>query len=267
MLSRNGLFVYTYKVLYENNVKSLFDAKDDGREFPEYSVAKGEWDEARYKIRLPTWPRRARGLARGGQPAGPGVLCLEEIENEKGARGPAHRPPLGLARYRYAAIAPAEGGPFSVCALSRIPVRLSELPFAATSGGPGRARHPGAGARGGGGRLLVLVCHWKSKSEGAEATEEARREAATLVSDLVSARLAADPGAAIVVCGDLNESPDEYARVGRRYPTALMPVEDPAAAGGRNAGARSPPRRFGALRHPAFGASPSLQSLAGIGRL
>jgi exonuclease III len=144
--------------------------------------------------------------------------------------------PLASARYRYAAIAPAEGGPFSVCALSRIPFASVSCHYAATPAGRAGRDILELELEAGGRRLMVLVCHWKSKSEGAEATEEARREAATLVSDLVSARLSADPGAAIVVCGDLNESPDEYARVGRRYPTALMPVEDPAAAGGRNAG-------------------------------
>ena len=73
---------------------------------------------------------------------------------------------------------------------------------------------------------MVIACHWKSKSEGAEVTEEARRESAALVRGLIVARIAADPAAEIVVCGDLNESPDEYVRAGKRYATALMPVEE-----------------------------------------
>jgi hypothetical protein len=49
---------------------------------------------------------------------------------------------------------------------------------------------------------------------------------------MVAARISADPGAEILVCGDFNESPDEYLRVGKRYATALMPVEEVEKAGG-----------------------------------
>ncbi|OHD19165.1 MAG: hypothetical protein A2Y38_06275 [Spirochaetes bacterium GWB1_59_5] len=39
---------------------------------------------------------------------------------------------------------------------------------------------------------------------------------------LVGSRLAADSSLAIVIAGDFNENPDEFERVGRAYPTALM---------------------------------------------
>jgi hypothetical protein len=77
----------------------------------------------------------------------------------------------------------------------------------------------------------VMACHWKSKSgSGAEGTEEARRADAALVHSRVAARLADDPSAELVVCGDFNESPDEYLRVKKRYATAFMPVEQATAA-------------------------------------
>ena len=37
------------------------------------------------------------------------------------------------------------------------------------------------------------------------------------------------PGVAILVCGDFNENPDEYLRVGKRHATALMPAAEAAA--------------------------------------
>ncbi len=54
--------------------------------------------------------------------------------------------------------------------------------------------------------------------------------------------MAADPGVELVVCGDFNESPDEYQRSGRLYSTALMPVEEAAAGQGSVAG--GPPARL-----------------------
>ncbi len=111
-----------------------------------------------------------------------------------------------------------------------------------------------------GGRCLVLLaCHWKSKSEGPQETEGARREEAALVRDRVGARIAADPGIELVVCGDFNESPDEYLRVHRRYATALMPVGE--AAPGRTS---APPARLLVASEPAaaapLGAEPVLYS-------
>ncbi len=220
------------------NVKSLFDAADDGAEFPEFSVAKGKWDDARYRIRLANVAAAVlAAVPSSGGPPGPDVLCLEEIENGKVLEA-LRSGPLSASRYRYAAVAPAEGGPFSVCVLSRLPMLASACHAASTPAGRvGRAileLDLDAGGR----RLVLLACHWKSKSEGAEATEEARREEAALVRGRVAARTGADPGVELVVCGDFNESPDEYLRADRRYATALMPVEEatpgrgPATAGG-----------------------------------
>jgi endonuclease/exonuclease/phosphatase family metal-dependent hydrolase len=207
------------------NVKSLFDATDDGTEFEEFSVAKGRWDEAKYRIRLANVASAV--FAAAGSPAGPDVLCLEEIENAKVLEA-LRAGPLASAHYRYAAIAPAEGGPFSNCALSRLPI-LSTASHAALTPSGFAGRHIlELELDAGGERLCILSCHWKSKSGGAKETEEARREDAALVRSRVTALLAADPAAKIVVCGDLNESPDEFLRVGRAYPTALIPVEEAA---------------------------------------
>jgi endonuclease/exonuclease/phosphatase family metal-dependent hydrolase len=218
------------------NVKSLFDAVDDGPEFPEFSVAKGKWDDARYKLRLANVAAAVfASVPRGGNPPGPDLLCLEEIENEKVLEA-LRTGALAAARYRYAAIAPAEGGPFSVCALSRLPILASSCHYAATPAGRAGRDLLELELQAGGRRLVVFACHWKSKSEGAEITEEARREAAALVRGRVAARISADPGAEIVVCGDLNESPDEYLRAGKRYATALMPVEELESAAGVSSG-------------------------------
>jgi hypothetical protein len=208
------------------NVKSLFDPIDDGTEFPEFSVAEGKWDDARYRIRLANVAQAVLAACPGslGRP-GPDVLCLEEIENGRVLEA-LRSGPLKAAGYRYAARAPSEGGPFSDCVLSRLPILEAACHSASTASGPAGRDILELELDAGGTRLALLSCHWKSKSGGAEQTEEARREAAALVRSLVQARLEAEPGAELVVCGDFNESPDEYLRVGRAYTTALMPVEE-----------------------------------------
>ena len=208
------------------NVKSLFDATDDGPEFPEFSVAKGKWDDARYKIRLANVA--AAVLAAGPsrrRPPDPTPLPRGDRERESAGSPPrgSARPPPATATPRSR---PPEGGPFSICALSRLPILSAVCHAASTPAGRAGRDVLELELDAGGRRLVLLACHWKSKSGGAEETEEARREDAALVRGRVAARMAADPGVELVVCGDFNESPDEFLRVNRRYATALMPVEE-----------------------------------------
>jgi hypothetical protein len=72
----------------------------------------------------------------------------------------------------------------------------------------------------------VLAAHWKSKLGGAQATEPERQAAAVLAASVIRARLGADPSAAVILAGDLNENPDEFALAGGAYPTALMPADE-----------------------------------------
>jgi predicted extracellular nuclease len=84
------------------------------------------------------------------------------------------------------------------------------------------------------GLLTVLLCHWKSRLEGARETEEERRSASMLADLRLKEILKEDPDRLVLVCGDFNESPDEFTRVGEAYPTALMPSTGAAASpGGR----------------------------------
>jgi endonuclease/exonuclease/phosphatase family metal-dependent hydrolase len=206
------------------NVLSLFDAKDDGDEFPEFSVAKGTWDDARYRVRL---ANVAKAVYAAVPSPGPDILCLEEIENRDVLEA-LRTGPLSASRYGYAAIAPSEGGPFSDCVLSRLPLVSASCLGASTPAGKAGRNMLELELDTGGDKLFLFSCHWKSKVEGDEATEEARREDAALLRSRIQELLAANPGARIAACGDFNESPDEYLRVDRRYPTALMPVEEAA---------------------------------------
>lgn len=202
------------------NVENLFDTADDGGEYPEFSVAMGKWDEARYKARLERLA--AVVLAAAPEKKGPDILCLVEVEN-RGVLEELRTGALKASGYVASALAPAPGQAVNCGILSRFPIEETKAHAITTGSRQGRyilEAEIGIGSR----RLAVFVCHWKSKLEGAEETEAERVAAASLLVDLVSRILEADPGEEFLVCGDFNENPDEYERVGRRYPTAFMPA-------------------------------------------
>jgi endonuclease/exonuclease/phosphatase family metal-dependent hydrolase len=207
------------------NVMTLFDANDEGGEYEEFSVARGLWDEQKYKTRLDSVAEAVFAYDTGSSLPGPDILCLEEAENARVLED-LRTGALAKARYPYSAAAEREGGPFANCVLSRLPI-CATAAHSATLGDRKAGRDIlEVEFDAGGTRLVIFICHWKSKVDGAETTEEARREAAALVRSRVAARLGADPNAAVVVCGDFNESPDEYRRIGKAYPTAFIMIED-----------------------------------------
>ena len=72
--------------------------------------------------------------------------------------------------------------------------------------------------------LILINCHWKSKSGGAENTEQMRLEAAALAGNRIRELLARSDSSAIVLAGDLNEDLNEYINIDREYQTALVPL-------------------------------------------
>lgn len=201
------------------NLMTFFDPVDHGGEYEDFKAAAG-WNEEAYRRRL----KNAASAIRAALPGGPDLLALQEIEGERALADLAEE----LGGYPYALMAKDRSAVLSSALLSRYPalaVRAHKAlpPPGAPASVPREILEAEIDL--GGTALIVFVCHWKSKLGGAAETEAERRAAAALLNALVAARLAADPGAAVVIAGDLNENPDEYDRVGRAYPTALMPAE------------------------------------------
>jgi endonuclease/exonuclease/phosphatase family metal-dependent hydrolase len=212
------------------NVLSLFDPVDDGYEYSGFSVAKGSWDEARYRRRLDNLAKVVLEGPKAEHSGGvPDIVCLLEVEKPRVLED-LRAGPLKSAGYRCAAMAPAPGAAINSGLLSRFPVVSLHSHTVAGSSATHVERYVlEAILDVDGSRLALLVCHWKSKLEGAEKTEDERRQEAALVKGRVRALQASDPKAAILVCGDFNENPDEYLRVGKRYATALMPASEASA--------------------------------------
>lgn len=219
------------------NVQNLFDAERDGTEYRGYDPARGAWDAQIVAAKAGRLARVIRRAPRGG----PDVLCLQEVENRRVLELLATQHLEGMG-YRAGAVTETAGSPVQVGLLSRLPVEAVRVHAPVSGWPPARREENPAGVlrsvlevrlSADGRRLHLFVNHWKSRAGGAAQTAPARRAAARVVARRIRALQAADPGAEIVVCGDLNTEPDTFTRTGGAYPTALMPLE--AADGGPHA--------------------------------
>ena len=203
-------------VLLSYNVCNLFDDREDGTEYPEF-VPGGAWTSGDYRRRLEAVGKVIRETV----PGGPDFVALMEVENSR-VLTDLRNGPLRSLGYRVILTPPPEGLAVRVGVLTRLPVAEARSHLPAQAGHRQRPILEVRLEREGTG-LTVFVCHFKSKTQGAAKTEESRVLAAAAVGKRMAELLREDPGADIVVLGDLNENADEYARTGGAYATALMP--------------------------------------------
>ena len=219
--SASGLTLMSY------NVQNLFDDVDNGSEFREFDPARGTWNSEMFHLRTDTIAE----VVRAAVPGGPDILLLQEIENENALHTLVADGLRGMG-YRWQLVVPGQGLAANTAIVSRIPVARVRVHGVGQWKGTIALRDILEAELQASGRTLhVFDNHWKSKSGGAKATEGARRTAAGALSRRVREILAADPSADIIAAGDLNESLDEYPRVGRKYQTALIPETEGTPAG------------------------------------
>jgi endonuclease/exonuclease/phosphatase family metal-dependent hydrolase len=156
---------------------------------------------------------------------GPDLVALQEVESAKALADLRDRHLSGLG-YRHIVFVPQPGAATGVGFLSRLAVtRVRAHSVGLFEGGPLRyileveLEH-------GGQRLWVLNNHWKSKTEGIEATAGARRQSERVLAGRVAELLRSDPGADLLALGDFNENLEELASG-----TALRAVGSPREAG------------------------------------
>jgi len=212
------------------NVHNLFDAEESGREYPEFRPSKGKWTKELYAKRLANVVEAVRSFSETKNPGPrrieePDILCVQEIENPKVLADLAEHFSRGF--YRYWAISGPDESIIHTGILSRFPIAAVHTHSVMDSWGFGPLRDilEVELELDSTERLLVFVCHWKSQSEGEQETEPGRRAAAALLAQRIREVREERPSLPIVACGDFNESPDEYLRVSRRYPTAIMPSD------------------------------------------
>jgi len=200
------------------NVQNLFDAVDDGSEYPEFDPGSSDWDTALYHAKLYNVAEAVRRSCRDC----PDLVALQEVENGRVLED-LDEMYLQSCGYRYLLTCSSEGSAATVGFLSRLPV-IGFRTHRTTLAGAERVRDIMEVRLELGGRVLyVFNNHWKSKYGGAEPTEGQRLLSASVVAARVSDILRIDADADVIVTGDLNERIDEYAETGGIYRTALMP--------------------------------------------
>jgi len=201
------------------NVLALFDGNDNGFEYTEYKGDAG-WNNEKYQARL----NEISGVITDN--LNPDILALVEVENYGVMKDLAEQPKMDYPWFFFAG---AQNSSLGVGVLSRFP--LIETKAHSVHFTQGSIPRPVAEVRVDtqSGPLVLLVCHWKSKSGGAKKTEFVRRAAAGIVTRRIEEIAAEDPAIPVIVLGDLNENHDEFARTGGAYICALLPDTDEAA--------------------------------------
>ncbi|MDR1930739.1 MAG: endonuclease/exonuclease/phosphatase family protein [Treponema sp.] len=211
------------------NVQTLFDGEDNGSEYDEYRET-ALWNEKKYRARLNILSGAIQHLNEGrAEDSGgvPDLLALIEIENLSVLEDIAAMPDLP---YRWLFFAGTPGAPLGLGVLSRFPIRDAKTHAVSVPGG--EAPRPVAefwlepDKRE---ALVLMVCHWKSKLGGGEATETARQAAAAVISRRLGEIEQSSPGTQVIILGDLNENHDELVRTNGAYLPALI-ADSPSAA-------------------------------------
>lgn len=186
------------------NLQNLFDGVDDGDEYDDFSVAKGNWSETLYKKRL-------KSISKIISLNNPDIVGVQEIEGksvlldlQKGF----------LEDYKYI-VASGDYGAIETGFLSKYPIiKVGKIV-------------PSIGVYGvrtlleihvdiNGNEIVLINNHWKSKR--GDFSENLRIDS----SNALGKRLSELKNSEVIVLGDLNENYDEYKRVGKSYDTALM---------------------------------------------
>ena len=207
----------------EWNVQALFDGYEKGNEYSEYREAAG-WTAEKYAARITAISQAVQQMVKETVPDFIGFI---EIENA-GALDDLCRGSLAKHGYFWNAFANLPGASLGLGVLSRFP--LLEVRAHSITVEKQTAPRPVLELRvaPGGKPLVFLLCHWKSKLGGEDATEAMRRSSARVVQRRLRELRESEAETPVIVMGDLNENHDEFYR--RSVFSALLPDDPDAAA-------------------------------------
>ena len=194
------------------NVQNLFDAVDDGNEYPEFDPGSEAWNERLYLRRL----ERTADVILSSDIGVPDLVVLQELESTNVLDDLAAGPLAGKG-YRWHLAVPG----FSIirCGiLSRYPlydVQVIDCGYYGT-----RPLRPAVlfTVDTPSGLLRVAAAHWKSPRDGRAATEKSRCREAGILKSVLLPLLQRTPKAQVLIIGDLNTPGD-----GQVVPAALSP--------------------------------------------
>ena len=218
--TKNSLLIMTW------NVQNLFDGKDDGTEYAEFTQAEG-WSVEKYKGRL-----NVISAAIGGLEQKPDIIAMQEVESIQVMNDLAAA--LSGNGYNWTQFASVRAMALGVGLISRYPITGTKSHSVYVDGeiAPRPMLEAGIVTSGNSDdepSLMIFVCHWKSKIGGEDATESTRRASARIILRRLRELKASEKSLPVIVTGDLNENYDEFYRRSGEIICALLP-DDPRAA-------------------------------------
>jgi len=210
------------------NVQALFDGEENGNEYSDFRES-ALWNREKYTARLTAISGAILKMTEEGaalKTAVPDFIGFVEVENA-GVLKDLASGVLSKHGYNWTAFATLPGSPLGLGVLSRFP--LTEARAHSITVGKDTAPRPVLELRiePRGRPLVFLLCHWKSKLGGEDATEALRRASARIVQRRLRELNESETETPVIVMGDLNENHDEFFR--RGFSCALLP-DDPGAA-------------------------------------
>lgn len=178
------------------NLQNLFDAEEDGNEYEEYRPSSG-WSPSLYEGRLSNVRKVISSLPQSGDY----ILVLNEIEGPDVVDELIKSNDLLKIGLRWFACTQEPDLPVQIAVASSLPIESAHVHAV----GEGLRPILEVGFDTAGGKVFVLACHFKSNVGGVAKTEQYRLEAATVAAQIARNIAAENPGALVLVCGDLNE--------------------------------------------------------------
>ena len=178
------------------NMQNLFDAEENGNEYEEYRSSSG-WSQSLYESRL----SNARKVLSSLPQSGDYILVLNEIEGPNVVNDLIKsNDMLKLGLYWFACTQEPDL-PIQIAVASSLPISGAHVHAV----GEGLRPILEVDFETAGGKVHVLACHFKSNVGGVSDTEQYRLEAASVAGQIAKSLEAENPGALVLVCGDLNE--------------------------------------------------------------
>ena len=178
------------------NVQNLFDAEDHGTEYGEYTSSSG-WNQKAYERRLSVMRKVLGGLPLSGDC----ILVLNEIEGSNVVEDLIFSHDMRKTGLRYYACTEEKWSPIQIAVVSSIPIAEAHIHAVGEELRPILEVRFDTDC----GRLFILACHFKSNVGGVSETEAQRVQAASVAAQVSGNLEAENPGALVLVCGDLNE--------------------------------------------------------------
>ena len=178
------------------NVQNLFNDVLDGNEYDEYKPSSG-WDDENYRKRLANAAKVLGFLPDSGAK----IVVLNEVEGPDVVEDLLKTRDMAGSGIRWYACTSSEVSAVQTAVISSLPIEHANIhevgdglrPILEVCIGTDR------------GRLFILAVHFKSNIGGTEETASKRLESARVVAQVAKVIGKENPGALVMVCGDMNE--------------------------------------------------------------